>query len=136
MSVIYFLAFDYKFIFRFLLKNNLFSGYVGDPFVDCQLEPCSQNPCGSNAECDSKYSLFLILILKIFVFLLKLIGPLNCLYFAVKSIFSINLRLLYLIFFLLDSKQRQNSYMQMPQGPHWRSLQQMLTRSLLVKSLW
>ncbi len=68
--------------------------------------------------------------------LLKQIGPLNCLYYAVKSIFSINLIIFYLISFLLDSKQRQNSYMQMSQGPHWRSLQQMLTRPLLVKSLW
>ena len=31
-----------------------FVGYVGDPFVNCQLEPCSQDPCGTNAECESQ----------------------------------------------------------------------------------
>ena len=29
-------------------------GYVGDPFVGCNLEPCSQDPCGVQAECDSR----------------------------------------------------------------------------------
>ena len=31
-----------------------FLGYVGDPFVNCQLEPCSQDPCGANADCNSR----------------------------------------------------------------------------------
>ena len=28
-------------------------GYVGDPFVECRLEPCSTSPCGTNADCSS-----------------------------------------------------------------------------------
>jgi hypothetical protein len=30
------------------------SGYTGDPFVRCDADPCSQNPCGANADCQSQ----------------------------------------------------------------------------------
>jgi len=28
-------------------------GYTGDPFVRCNADPCSQSPCGTNADCES-----------------------------------------------------------------------------------
>ena len=28
-------------------------GYTGDPFVRCNADPCSENPCGVNADCTS-----------------------------------------------------------------------------------
>ena len=28
-------------------------GYTGDPFVRCNADPCSQSPCGINADCES-----------------------------------------------------------------------------------
>ena len=37
-----------------ILISQFFKGYIGDPFVNCQLEPCSQDPCGTNAECESQ----------------------------------------------------------------------------------
>ena len=27
--------------------------YEGDPFVQCNLNPCQQSPCGVNAECSA-----------------------------------------------------------------------------------
>ena len=30
------------------------AGYTGDPFVRCDADPCSQNPCGANADCQSQ----------------------------------------------------------------------------------
>ena len=28
-------------------------GYTGDPFQRCNADPCSENPCGVNADCES-----------------------------------------------------------------------------------
>ena len=36
------------------LYRTYILGYIGDPFVNCQLEPCSTDPCGTNAECESQ----------------------------------------------------------------------------------
>lgn len=46
-----------------MLKNVVFPGnraickcppgYTGDPFVRCNADPCSQSPCGINADCES-----------------------------------------------------------------------------------
>ena len=33
--------------------TNLSSWWKGDPFVRCNADPCSQNPCGVNADCES-----------------------------------------------------------------------------------